>query len=80
MVHSARGATISFLLGLFRRLAFRVPPQRNRNDIFLITFVLESPLKGFGFDKKPSSDIILQNSIIIGPEDIEGQERQEDQP
>jgi hypothetical protein len=36
--------------------------------------------KSLGFDKKISSDIILQNSIITGPEDIEGQKRQEDQP
>ena len=72
MVYRAKGAAISFLLGLFRRSA-------PRNDTFLIAFVLENPLKGLGFDKKSSSDIILQNSIIIGPEEIEGQKGQEDQ-
>ena len=59
-------------MGLFRRSA-------SRNDIFLIAFVLEDLLKGLGFDKKSSSDIILQNSIIIGPEGVEGQKGQEDQ-
>jgi len=76
MVHRAKGASISFLLGLFRRPALRGTP---RNDIFLIAFVLEDLLKGLGFDKKSSSDIILQNSIIIGPEGVEGQKGQEDQ-
>ena len=57
-----------------------VSSLRSSHDTFLITFVLENPLKGPGFDKKISSDIILQNSIIKGPEDIEGQKPQEDQP
>jgi hypothetical protein len=57
-----------------------VSSLRSSHDTFLITFVLENPLNGPGFDKKISSDIILQNSIITGPEDIEGQKRQEDQP
>ena len=57
-----------------------VSSLRSSHDTFLITFALENPLKGPGFDKKISSDIILQNSIIKGPEDIEGQKPQEDQP
>jgi hypothetical protein len=56
-----------------------VSSLRSSHDTFLITFVLENPLKGPGFDKKISSDIILQNSIITGLEDIERQKRQEDQ-